>query len=92
VTAALSDVARFGPNERPELITASFSCPICRHIDCAGRIEGASEDTVVECDCRRCQTHWTLGVDGWQALRLILSPPPCDGDGWHLELEPTRQQ
>jgi hypothetical protein len=88
---ALMDVARFGADERPEIVTSSFLCPVCVHVDCAGRIAGSSDDTVVECTCRRCATEWTLAVDGWQALRLILSPPPRDGEGWHLELEPTRQ-
>jgi hypothetical protein len=92
VSAPLTDVARFGADERVELVTAAFSCPMCLHVDCAGHLSGSADDTVVECECHHCDTRWTVGVDGWQAMRLILSPPPREGDGWHLELEPTRQQ
>lgn len=88
----LADVARFGANERAEIVTASFICPRCLHIDCDGTISGSGDETEVACHCAQCDTEWTLGIDGWQAMRLLLSPPPAEGEGWRLRLQPSRRQ
>jgi hypothetical protein len=70
---ALTDTARFRPDDPDELVAASFSCPLCLRsegVEWEASLEGY--DPSVRCDCRACQASWWVYLTPEQALRLGL--------------------
>ena len=78
MTALLTDIARFDPNDPDPLVTAALACPLCLHSDTVqwrGSLGGY--DPSVQCDCESCQARWCVYVSPEQALRLGLMPAPA---------------
>lgn len=70
---ALTDTARFRPDDPDELVAASLSCPLCLRsdeVDWDADLEGY--DPSVLCACRTCQASWLVYLVPEQALRLGL--------------------
>jgi hypothetical protein len=68
-----ADVARFGPFDPQELITASLACPFClrgEDIAWGGTLEG--HDPSVRCHCPGCGEAWRVYLAPDQALRVAL--------------------
>jgi hypothetical protein len=73
--AALTDTARFRPDDPDALVNASLACPICLSADTVewdGSLQGY--DPSVQCRCSSCQQQWRVYLAPEQALRLGLMP------------------
>ncbi len=71
--AALTDIARFAPDECDELVRASLACPFCLRtepVEWEDALEGY--DPSVQCRCPSCQQQWRVYLAPFQALRLGL--------------------
>jgi hypothetical protein len=84
VSAAPTYVAGFIPGDPDCLVAHAFACPYCLAGTVEAFVVAAGDDSEAMCSCAACEEHWTLTLDGWQALRLTLAPPPAAGDGWRL--------
>ena len=76
--AALTDTARFRPDDPDVLVAASLACPVCLHDDdvaWAADLEGY--DPSVQCRCPSCQARWRVYLTPEQALRLGLMHAPA---------------
>ncbi|MCW3010791.1 MAG: hypothetical protein JWO90_1195 [Solirubrobacterales bacterium] len=72
------DVARFRADDDPQLVAASFACPVCLGLDGVARLLIERDDSEVECACVGCGTAWTVAVDPAQVMRLVLHPPTAE--------------
>jgi hypothetical protein len=70
---ALSDIARFRPDDPDALVAAALACPVCLNeseIGWTPELDGY--DPSVGCRCPSCQIRWRVYLAPEQALRLSL--------------------
>ena len=70
---ALSDIARFRPDDPDALVQASLICPFClesAQVEWVGTFAGY--DPSIRCECRPCQQEWSVYLAPEQALRFGL--------------------
>jgi hypothetical protein len=72
----MNDVARFRPQDPPELVRASFACPLCLHEASVVRLPQSDDEPAAQCACLPCHAGWEVALSATQMLRLALAPPP----------------
>jgi hypothetical protein len=72
----VDDTARFLPDDRQELVAASFACPLCLHRPTFARLSTCDDEPTATCACLPCAHGWEVGLTDLQMLRLTLGPPP----------------
>jgi hypothetical protein len=71
----LDDLARFQMDDRPEVVAASFACPLCLGRASWLMLVEADGGASAGCRCMSCDVAWMVLLDSWQYMRLALAPP-----------------
>jgi hypothetical protein len=75
VKIAFQDVARFYGGDHPDLVEASFACPLCLRnaalVIASKRVSGGHAWAY----CAMCHVHTEVALNAEQMLRLLVAPP-----------------
>ncbi|MFN8201364.1 MAG: hypothetical protein U0S48_02290 [Solirubrobacteraceae bacterium] len=72
---AISEIARFRPDDPDELVCASFACSGCLCEPTHATVLLCSDAATVDCHCHRCDLDWSVDLTAEQSLRVQLRPP-----------------
>lgn len=75
MSAALEDVARFGIDDDPYLVEASFCCQLCLRQPALVVVAVGDKEGRAGCYCAACDAETEVRLNAAQVLRLRLAPP-----------------